>query len=215
MHGTGRINLKRIFEKFTDIFNWFKVMDNIAAYPQDTIGMDNPSPTSGLPGGCTPGTQTTPTTANPSGLKYYNKTIGGQTSMYNATAYAAGGGVGQYTPGVGQGYYTITGTMSTTTAASVITLYGQNKEIVRLNSDGTVTWANGVEIDEAADAFAKSLMMGGERAIGITDGVKNRMRDSVFNDLIAIAKDKGTLSADDLTYLLEASKIMEKLKGIK
>jgi len=48
---------------------------------------------------------------------------------------------------------------------------------------------------------------------GITHGVKLRMRDSVFADLIEIAKEKGSLTADDLTYLLEASKIVEKLKG--
>jgi len=50
-------------------------------------------------------------------------------------------------------------------------------------------------------------------AAGISDRVKYDARDSVFTELINIAKEKGPLSADDLTYFLEASKIMEKLKG--
>ena len=86
-------------------------------------------------------------------------------------------------------------------------------EIVRLNRDGTITWANGIDVDEAAEAFARSISMGAELQSGVTQGVKHRMRDSVFTDLIEIAKEKGSLTADDLTYLLEASKIVEKLKG--
>jgi hypothetical protein len=86
-------------------------------------------------------------------------------------------------------------------------------EVVRLNSDGTIKWANGIEIDEAAKAFARSVQLGAEMSAGITKGAKLRMRDSVFADLINIAKEKGSLTADDLTYLLEASKIVEKLKG--
>ena len=86
-------------------------------------------------------------------------------------------------------------------------------EIVRLNTDGTVKWSNGINIDEAAEAFGKSLSIGVEMKAGITTRVKHEMRDSVFADLIEIAKEKGNLSVDDLTYLLEASKIVEKLKG--
>lgn len=88
-----------------------------------------------------------------------------------------------------------------------------NQEIVRMNPDGSVTWANGVDIDAAAEAFAKSMTIGAEMSAGISKAVKLRMRDSVFEDLINIAKEKGSLTAEDLTYLLEASKIVEKLKG--
>jgi hypothetical protein len=87
------------------------------------------------------------------------------------------------------------------------------KEIVRLNKDGSVTWDKEINVDEAAAAFARSINLGAEMMAGITQGVKHRMRDSVFNDLIEIAKEKGSLSADDLTYLLSAAKIVEKLKG--
>lgn len=90
-----------------------------------------------------------------------------------------------------------------------------NQEIVRLNADGTITWANGYQVDEAAEHFGKMLKVGAEMAVGITARVKRDMRDSVFEDLIEIAKSKGALSAEDLTYLLNASKIVEKLKGGK
>jgi hypothetical protein len=82
-----------------------------------------------------------------------------------------------------------------------------------LNLDGSVTWANGIDIDAAAEAFGKSLHMSAEIQAGISKAVKLKMRDSVFEDLINIAKEKGSLTAEDLTYLLEASKIVEKLKG--
>lgn len=99
---------------------------------------------------------------------------------------------------------------------SIITFYDSTQsEIVRLDKDGKVTWKNGIDVDLAAQAFAKSISLGAEMQAGISKSVKLSMRDSVFNDLIEIAKEKGPLSADDLTYLLEASKIVEKLKGGK
>lgn len=88
-----------------------------------------------------------------------------------------------------------------------------SREIVRLNRDGTVVWARDISDNEAAEAFSRSLQLGAEISAGITQKVKLNMRDSVFNDLIEIAKSKGSLSADDLTYLLASSKIVEKLKG--
>ena len=50
---------------------------------------------------------------------------------------------------------------------------------------------------------------------GITYSVKQRMRDAVFEELIDMANTKGILSVDDLTYLHQSAKIMDKLKGIK
>lgn len=89
------------------------------------------------------------------------------------------------------------------------------KEIVTLNKDGSVIWNEDIDIDKAAEAFSKSLVLGAELAAGITKTVKLKMRDSVFEDLIKIAEDKGSLTAEDLTYLLSASKIVEKLQGGK
>jgi len=97
----------------------------------------------------------------------------------------------------------------------IIQFNNNGKEIVKLRNDGTVEWTNGIQIDEAAEAFARTLAMGAEMSAGITKKVKLEMRDSVFNDLIAIAKEKGSLTAEDLTFLLQGSKIVEKLKGGK
>lgn len=96
---------------------------------------------------------------------------------------------------------------------SILTIMNDGKEIVTLTKDGRVEWADGIRIDEASESFAKALTISSELVAGIDKRVKSDMRNSVFNDLISIAKDKGSLTADDLTYLLEASKIMEKLKG--
>lgn len=130
---------------------------------------------------------------------------GGGGGAYNVGAYHAGGGV----PAGGYGY------AFNPPTTNIITLSTGGTEIVRLNTDGTVTWANGIDIDAAAEAFTKAITLGAELQAGITKGVKLRMRDSVFEDLIEIAKNKGQLTAEDLTYLLESSKIVEKLKGGK
>ena len=120
--------------------------------------------------------------------------------------------------GGGPGYYSIGSgiTFSMPTRTNIVSLNDANgKEIVRINMDGSVTWADGIKIDEAAEAMSKSMSNAVELQAGITKAVKLRMRDSVFEDIIEIARQKGSLTADDLTYLLEASKIVEKLKGAK
>lgn len=107
-------------------------------------------------------------------------------------------------------------TYNAPTAGPVLTLYkSTGGEIVRLNTDGSVVWAQGIDIDEAADSFARSIRIGAEMQAGLTQSVKQEMRNTVFEELIEIAKEKGPLSAEELTYLLQASKIMEKLKGGK
>ena len=90
-----------------------------------------------------------------------------------------------------------------------------SKEIVRVTNEGKVVWNEEIDIDAAAEAFSRSISMGTELKAGITEKVKRDMRDSVFEDIIEIAKQKGSLNAEDLTYLLQAAKIMEKLKGGK
>ena len=97
---------------------------------------------------------------------------------------------------------------------SIIEIHDKNgDEIVKLNVDGTVKWDDRIKVDQAAEAFSQVLTLSAELQSGITQNVKIKMRDSVFEDLIGIAKEKGPLSAEDLTYLLQASKIVEKLKS--
>lgn len=100
--------------------------------------------------------------------------------------------------------------------SNIFTAYSNSsKEIVRLNADGSVVWNGEIDVDAAAEAFGRSITIGAEISAGITKRVKLKMRDSVFEDIISIAKEKGPLSAEELTYILEASKIVEKLKGGK
>lgn len=131
---------------------------------------------------------------NPTGTVYVTSPT---TTNWNSTIFANTG-------------YTI----SNNPGASIISLHGENnKEIVRLNKDGSVTWSEEIKIDEAAESFARAISLSAELKAGISHSVKLKMRDTVFEELINIAKTRGALSADDLTYLLEASKIIEKLKG--
>lgn len=86
-----------------------------------------------------------------------------------------------------------------------------SEEIVRMETDGKVIWADGINIDAAAEGFAKSLSLGVEIIAGITSRVKREIRDSVFEELISIAKEKGTLTVGDIEYALRCCKIMDKL----
>lgn len=90
----------------------------------------------------------------------------------------------------------------------------KGNSIVTLTDAGEVIWNNNIQVNEATEAFGKSFHLGAEFAAGIKESMKLSVRDSVFKDLISIAKEKGSLTAEDLTYLLEASKIVEKLKNI-
>ena len=140
-----------------------------------------------------------------------NISVAAQTP--NSGYYTTIGTVGPIAP-IGPSVINSNYTIGTTLSSSTITLFnGSNQEIVRLNKDGSVTWSKDINVDEAAEAFSKSLQLGGERSAGITQGVKQRMRDTIFEEMIELAKVKGTLTADDLTYMLSAAKIMDKLKG--
>lgn len=140
----------------------------------------------------------TSTVTAPTTMPSSSYTIGAtSTSSYSISSYPITSGI----------------TIGPMTSPNIIVFANSGKEIVKLTKDGEVEWPSGIRVDEASKAFAKSLILSSELASGITSRVKTNMRDSVFNDLISIAKEKGSLTADDLTYLLEASKIVEKLKG--
>lgn len=160
---------------------------------------------------------------NTSDIDYITTTTVG-TSIIGGTggaggAYVVNTGMTGTTYTIPSPTYTFPGTTFTFTppVKSHIVAFNDNngREIVRLNLDGTVTWNPDIEIDEAAEKFSKTLALGAEISAGLNQRIKLRMRDSVFEDLINIAKEKGSLTAEDLTYLLEASKIIEKLKGAK
>jgi hypothetical protein len=95
----------------------------------------------------------------------------------------------------------------------IVYFAADGRELVRLTATGKVEWAKDIDVDSAAEAFARTLILGSEVAVGIKTAAKLRIRDSIFEDIINIAKVRGPLSVDDLTFMLESSKIVEKLKG--
>ena len=99
-------------------------------------------------------------------------------------------------------------------SSSEITIHGSKGEIVKINTDGEVIWANPeTGVTEAAQAFGKSLRLGAELSCGITDAVKREMRDIVFQEIIEIAKEDGPLDANQLIYMHRSAKIIDKLRG--
>lgn len=87
------------------------------------------------------------------------------------------------------------------------------KPVMVMDHEGNITFNIDTNVPEAAEIFVSSIYLSTEAKAGITLKTKQKIRDAVFNDIIEIAKRKGTLDAEELTSMLEASKIMEKLKG--
>jgi hypothetical protein len=85
---------------------------------------------------------------------------------------------------------------------------------MHVRPDGEVEWTNGIQVNEAATALGTAFRISSESQAGITNNVIRRIRDAVFEEMIAMANDKGALSAEDLIYLLQAAKIMDKLQGL-
>jgi len=139
-------------------------------------------------------------------------TVAANSSTYTTVAASQVSNINMsYNISGASGYTTSVNNLANT--STIIFNNNNNQEIVRLNKDGSVTWSKDVDVDAAADAFGKSLQLGAERSVGITQGVKQRMRDTIFEEMIELAKIKGSLNADDLTYMLSAAKIMDRLKG--
>lgn len=93
-------------------------------------------------------------------------------------------------------------------------LDNNGNSVVSLYVDGTVKWAKGEEnLTEAQRSFASMLTLTLEQKALVTQGMKLKTRDQVFEEVIRMARERGPLSADDLTFMLESSKIIEKLKG--
>lgn len=142
------------------------------------------------------------------------------SSVGNITTYIGSGNAGigasmiSNNLGIGGNF---AGQFINTPQSNIITIQGGTKEIVRITNKGEVEWPNGCDdatIDEASKALASSLRLGTEIAAGVRANVKQKIRDAVFEEVIDIAKQKGALTAEDLTYLWQSAKIVDKLKGI-
>jgi hypothetical protein len=104
------------------------------------------------------------------------------------------------------------------TAASIptalITLYKKDgSKLLEVTPMGEVVWDGEMDLNEGAEAFSKIVNLGVEVKAGLTQKVKCNIRDAIFNEIIEIAKIKGSLTVEELTLILESTKIMEKLKG--
>lgn len=108
----------------------------------------------------------------------------------------------------------ISGQFAATNITTLFSLYGNAGEcIVSMDKNGVVSWHDDIKLDEAAEAFTKALHYSAEVKAGITQQVKYSIRDQVFGELIAMAQKTGSLTVADLEQILEASKIIEKLKA--
>jgi hypothetical protein len=135
--------------------------------------------------------------------------IGSSTIVGTSGTYSVNYPV--YTAATGAQWGMYQGTVMST---SILTLHSKNHtELVRIENDGTVKWKDDATVDAAAESFAKTLQLGAEKAAGITYGVKQRMRDTVFEEIISMSKEKGSLTPEGLTYLWQAAKIIDKLQG--
>lgn len=96
--------------------------------------------------------------------------------------------------------------------ADIIKFIGPDgNELVRLQQDGRVVWKHGTQLDEAAKVFSQVLRNGAAECAGIGALVRKEIRDQVYADLIALAKEKGNLSIEDLTFDRDSCIIVEKL----
>jgi len=161
------------------------VINHVVAGPQLTAAM-NPPIYSNLGGNV----------HGPAVIGTFNTVVG----------HAGAGGVGA----MGTGHFNFQNPQP----SYLVSIGNTGQEIVRIDRDGKVHWANGYQVDEAARMFAQSLRLSAELAAGVKYSSKQQMRDAVFEEMIAMAKEKGTLTADELTYMWQAAKIMDKLKGL-
>ena len=88
-----------------------------------------------------------------------------------------------------------------------------NDVLVTLYPDGRVEWADNIEIDEAAAKFSAMLNISPDIIANIKYENKKKIRDSIFEDMIELAKDKN-LTVEDLTCMWHTAKMMDKLRGL-
>ena len=106
-----------------------------------------------------------------------------------------------------------TGFVGNNYSYDVISFRGKdNKEVVSVKSDGTVVWADGIQINEAAEAFSRSMTLGSEMCAKITSRVRREIKDVIFDELHKLALEKGSITAEDIKYFHQCTKLMDKLK---
>ncbi len=85
--------------------------------------------------------------------------------------------------------------------------------IVRIDPFGEVIWDAQPNETEAAEALRRSFRISTEMAAGVTETTKMNIRNSVFEEILSVVQKHGTINEEQLTFLWEGAKIMDKLKG--
>lgn len=130
------------------------------------------------------------------------------------TITGATGGAGTISTGPNlQSSYTILNGAVNINGDEIFSLYDNyGNQLLKIKKDGEIEWLREIKENEAAELFSSSLFLSAESKAGMTSVVKSKIRDQVFEYVISAATERGPLSAEELTYLYEASKIIEKLK---
>lgn len=141
-----------------------------------------------------------------------NVLVSGQSGVANGANGAGGAGAG-----IGNGvsaskYYNNKANITVAGKGFCIAISGEDgEEIVRLRNDGKVVWKNGVQLDEGVKSFSSLLRLGVAESAGVGASVRREIREQVYADLIAMAKEKGSLTEEDLTFDRDSCILVEKL----
>jgi hypothetical protein len=136
----------------------------------------------------------------------------GQTHMYNGGSNGIVNGSYGIAAGISGNAPKSRANLTVAGKGFCILIDGEDgEEIVRLRNDGKVVWKNGVQLDEGVKAFSSLLRLGVAESAGVGASVREEIRNQVYADLIAMAKEKGSLTEEDLTFDRDSCILVEKL----
>lgn len=94
----------------------------------------------------------------------------------------------------------------------VMSLYANDKLVVSIEADGRITWADGYDIDGAAEAFGASMHLSTEMSAGIKKGIF-KLNEEMWDLLAAEAEENGPISKERLTELRNHNILLRKLNN--
>lgn len=116
-------------------------------------------------------------------------------------------------PASGSSYNYSTSTLGTVQVVPSVTFSDSNNtEYLRITSDGKCIWREDLSNDEAAKRFSDIFQLSKELNAGITKEVKETIRDHVFEEIILACEKRGSMTVEDLRFMYESVKIMDRLK---
>lgn len=91
----------------------------------------------------------------------------------------------------------------------------EDTEIFRLDYNGKSTWKDGIQVDRAAEAFSRAIQYGITETTGLNKTVRRELRmagwDAAFEEIIRAVEAGRNLDTEELTYMRDAIKILDKL----